>query len=190
MKKLIKEEWVLNKTIGSFIKEEVKIPDSRAEKLANLFDEGCEVAYVARYRKDVHNGMECDDIRKAFEIYKETRDLNKKVVSAVNSVVPKIENVYESQNVKDMLKACSDIGEVSEITKMYTGGGRKNKVALAKEKGYETYAQEILSGKFVDLEILSTRKAVPQDEIEENIVIIMADLLNKMESTVKAVNEM
>ncbi|CAB3408383.1 unnamed protein product [Caenorhabditis bovis] len=180
-KKAIKEEWVLNKNVEDFILDEVEVPVDRAKRICKLFDEGCEVAYVARYRGDVHGGLECEQVRHAFEAYKHAQELNRKVAKAMVNVSAKIEDSKEKSAVSEMIKSCSDAAEVVEITKLYSAGTRKTKASIARGLGFEELARQILDGKFV--------KFGDSDDSKEHLKISLADLMNKMEKTLKIVND-
>ncbi|KIH65469.1 hypothetical protein ANCDUO_04207 [Ancylostoma duodenale] len=67
------ERWLLDYTLEDVVTDEVSIPHRVASKLVRLFAEGNEVAYIARYRTDAHEGMSCDQIRQSFKIFNETK---------------------------------------------------------------------------------------------------------------------
>ncbi|KHJ76102.1 hypothetical protein OESDEN_15716 [Oesophagostomum dentatum] len=67
------ERWFLDYTLEDVLNEEVSISPRVASKLVKLFADGNEVAYIARYRGDAHEGMSCDQIRQSFKIFNETK---------------------------------------------------------------------------------------------------------------------
>ncbi|CAD6184518.1 unnamed protein product [Caenorhabditis auriculariae] len=185
-KKAVKDLWVLDKSISEFIEEEVAIDLPRAAKIVNLFKEGNEVAYVARYRGDVHGNMTCEQLRRAFEVFNEANNLNKKALKALNSIEAKIENSEEKQAVLSMIKACSDSNDITEVTKMYSSGGKKTKAAQARELGFEEVAREIIRGAHVDLARYVGEQTDSLEKVMEQVKISLADLLNKLQETVEA----
>ncbi|KAK6025092.1 hypothetical protein OSTOST_09022, partial [Ostertagia ostertagi] len=73
------------------------VPRRVASKLVKLFAEGNELAYIARYRGDAHEGMSCDQIRHSFKVFNETKELNKKVEKAIANVSTKIKSTADLQ---------------------------------------------------------------------------------------------
>lgn len=177
---LVQKEWVLQKSIEDFVSKEVEeLSKNQAHRLVGLLKNGCESAYIARYRGDVHGGLAPERIRKAMDAYFDALDLNKKVVSALSTVPPKVVGVREKQSVMERLKQCEDIEDVTDISKEFSSGTRKTKANLARELGLEPPAQSILSGDFVDLKRLVSKELKTVELVEENLKICLADLINR-----------
>uniref|UniRef100_A0A8R1E3E8 Tex_N domain-containing protein n=2 Tax=Caenorhabditis japonica TaxID=281687 RepID=A0A8R1E3E8_CAEJA len=182
---IIGKEWILQKPIETFIAEEIPLKPTQATRLCQLFKEGCESAYIARYRGDVHGGLPPEDIRKAMEAYLDAVELNKKVSNALTTVTAKVEGAGEKKMVAERLKACEDVQEVTEISKEFSTGGRKTKASVARELGLEPAAKSILDGEFVDLKAFISKEMKNLKDVEENLKICLADMINRNDEVKK-----
>ncbi|VDO66373.1 unnamed protein product [Heligmosomoides polygyrus] len=167
---------------------QTSVPYRVASKLVKLFSEGNEVAYIARYRGDAHEGMSCDQIRQSFKAFTETKELNKKVEKAIANVSSKINSDIDRQMAVERLKSAREPADILEVTQLYASS-RKTKASVAREMGLEEVARAILKGGTVHLaELVATKPELKNLKVvEENVVNAMADLLNKMPETVEAV---
>ncbi|EYB90712.1 hypothetical protein Y032_0215g2360 [Ancylostoma ceylanicum] len=182
------ERWLLDYTLEDVVTDEVSIPHRVASKLVRLFAEGNEVAYIARYRADAHEGMSCDQIRQSFKIFNETKELNKKVEKAIANVSSKIKNEGDLTIAVERLKSAREPADITEVTQLYASA-RKTKASIAREMGLEDVAQAILDGRSINLEHFVGSKPELKNlkVVEEHIANAMADLLNKMQETQDAV---
>ncbi|WKX91716.1 hypothetical protein Q1695_010052 [Nippostrongylus brasiliensis] len=182
------DSWFLDCTLEDAIMDETRVPYRVAAKLVKLFSDGNEVAYIARYRGDAHEGMSCDQIRQSFKVFNETKDLNKKVEKAITNVSSKIESDADRQVAVERLKSARETADITEVTQLYTST-RKTKASIAREMGLEEAARTILEGQVVDLPSLVGTKPELKNKkvVEENTQNALADLLNKMPQTVDAV---
>ncbi|ULU11964.1 hypothetical protein L3Y34_015370 [Caenorhabditis briggsae] len=183
---LIEKEWILNKPIEDFVLKEVReLTFNRARGLIALFKEGCETAYIARYREDVHGGLSPEKIRKAKDTYLAAVHLNSKVASSITTITGKLTGLDEKRAVTERLKGCDDMEEVSDITKEFAPGSRKTKANIARGLGLEGPALKVLNGEFVDFCSLITREMKTVRDVEENMKALVADLINKDEEVRK-----
>ncbi|KAK6729824.1 hypothetical protein RB195_006713 [Necator americanus] len=182
------EKWLLDCTLEDVLTDEVSIPHRVASKLVKLFAEGNEVAYIARYRADAHEGMSCDQIRHSFKVFNETKELNKKVEKAIANVTTKIKSEPDLKLAVERLKSSREIADINEITQLYASA-RKTKASIARELGLEEVAQGILEGKGFKLEQFAGSKPELKNLkiVEQHVANAMADLLNKMQETQDAV---
>uniref|UniRef100_A0A158P8P8 YqgFc domain-containing protein n=1 Tax=Angiostrongylus cantonensis TaxID=6313 RepID=A0A158P8P8_ANGCA len=158
------EKWLLDYTLEDALVDEVSVPYRVASRLVKLFADGREVAYIARYRGDAHEGMTCDQIRQSFKVFTDVKYV---------CHVP-FHFVQMARNVLSILFNCFCI-----MMKYYFS-----------EMGLEEVARDILEGKCVSLYMLigySKGLICGLKIVEENTANAMADLLNKMPETVEAV---
>ncbi|PIC12471.1 hypothetical protein B9Z55_028367 [Caenorhabditis nigoni] len=177
---LIEKEWVLHKPIEDFVLKEVReLASNRARGLIALFKQGCETAYIARYKESVHGGLSPEKIRKAKDAYLAAVHLNSKVDSTITAITGKLVGLDEKRAVTERLKACDDIEDVSDVTKEFAPGSRRTKANIARDLGLEVPALKILNGEFVDFSSLITREMKTVRDVEENMKALVADLINK-----------
>uniref|UniRef100_A0A1I7WS15 S1 motif domain-containing protein n=1 Tax=Heterorhabditis bacteriophora TaxID=37862 RepID=A0A1I7WS15_HETBA len=185
------DEWVLDCSLHELIADEVSIDYSIAGRVVELFNDGNEVAYVARYRKDACGDMTCDQLRRAFKTFNEAKELNKKVGKAIANLTTKIKSENEQKQAIKGLKSARELADVCDITQLYASG-RKTKADKARELGLEDVSRDILNGGIVEMSRLVNRSIGLKDieTVEENVVYIIAELLNKMSETIELVKKM
>ncbi|XGW19106.1 hypothetical protein V3C99_003151, partial [Haemonchus contortus] len=184
------ESWLLNYTLEDVVVDETAVPYRVASKLVKLFSEGNEVAYIARYRGDAHEGMSCDQIRQSFKVFMEAKELNKKVEKAIANVSTKIKSTADLQVALEQLKDARESADVLEVTHLYASA-RKTKAAIARELGLEEVAKVILQGQCVNLSRIVGSKPELKDmkTVVENVANALADLLNKLPETLEVVKK-
>uniref|UniRef100_A0A1I7T0Z2 S1 motif domain-containing protein n=1 Tax=Caenorhabditis tropicalis TaxID=1561998 RepID=A0A1I7T0Z2_9PELO len=176
----VEKEWILKNSIEYFVMKEVEeLKMSQVQKLVNLFKNGCESAYIARYKSDVHGGLAPERIRKGLDAYFDALDLNRKVVATTSTIITKVAGVSEKQNVIERLKVCEDIEEVAEISKEFSTGKRESKASKARDFGLEPPAQSILAGDCIDLRQFISNDLKTVLSVEEHLTICLADLMNR-----------
>lgn len=176
----LEKKWILSNRVENFVVKEVEeLTMTQASRLVNLVKEGCETAYIARYRGDVHGGLPPERIRKAIDAYYDAVELNKKVGAAITSITAKVVDSNEKQNVTERLLHCEDTEEVTEITKEFSTSTRKTKAKIARDFGLETPAQDILAGKFVDFKHCLSGDLKEISLVKEHLKICLADMINR-----------
>ncbi|EGT48472.1 hypothetical protein CAEBREN_05197 [Caenorhabditis brenneri] len=176
----VEKAWILSNPVNSFVVKEVEeLSITQASRLVNLIKEGCETAYIARYRGDVHGGLPPERIRKAIDAYFDAVDLNKKVGAAITSITTKIVDPNEKQTVTERLLLCEDTDEVAEIAKEFSTGTRRTKAKIARDFGLEPHAQDILAGKFVDFKHCLSGDLKEISLVKEHLKICLADMINR-----------
>ncbi|KAF1770473.1 hypothetical protein GCK72_002292 [Caenorhabditis remanei] len=178
--RVIEKDWILTNSLASFVEKAVKeLSGYRAVRLTSLFQDGCENAYIARYREDVHGGLQPEKIRKAKDAYLDALQLNAKVTSAITTITPKIAGAVAKQTVKERLIQCEDIDEVTDICKEFAVGARKTKANISRDLGLEPPATSILHGNFVDFNKFLSNELKSVKDVEEHMKVLVADLINK-----------
>ncbi|XGW19319.1 hypothetical protein V3C99_003276 [Haemonchus contortus] len=127
------ESWFLKYTLEDVVVDETAVPYRVASKLVKLFSDGNEVAYIARYRGDAHEGMSCDQIRQSFKVFMEAKELNKKLEKAIANVSTKIKSTADLQVALEQLKDARESADVLEVTHLYASA-RKTKAAVARTR--------------------------------------------------------
>ncbi|CAI4225225.1 unnamed protein product [Auanema sp. JU1783] len=188
---VMSKDWFLDVTLQQFVADESHIDTRKAINLVKLFEEGDEIAYIARYRGDAHGGLSCDQLRKTFETYKEAKDLNKKVEKALNVVESKITDPKEKSFAMNRLREAREPKDITDITQTYTSG-RKTKADKARELGLGSAAENILSGKTIALQSYINKKSDDLNtlkKVESNIVFCLSDAINRTPETVDFTKE-
>uniref|UniRef100_A0A914WVA3 Tex-like protein N-terminal domain-containing protein n=1 Tax=Plectus sambesii TaxID=2011161 RepID=A0A914WVA3_9BILA len=88
-------------TLAEYVAEECEISDEVADKLVAMFNDGKEVPFIARYRRNMTGDLEAEQVHQAFNAYKTARELKK---SAAN-IVRKLEGVSIDNCEKEIVIA-------------------------------------------------------------------------------------
>uniref|UniRef100_A0A1I7TNU5 S1 motif domain-containing protein n=1 Tax=Caenorhabditis tropicalis TaxID=1561998 RepID=A0A1I7TNU5_9PELO len=182
------KEWILNHTLTYFLVKAVKeLSSQRASGLANLFADGYETAYIARYRVDVHGGLRPEKIRKARDAYDDAIELNDKVSNAIGIILPGL--IGDAEIVETRLKNAENVGDVYRIKKEYTVEVTKHKTQLAREYGFEKPAREVLDGKSVNLREYLSKNVKNLSSAQDYLRYSFAEAINNSKEVKKYVEK-
>lgn len=132
-----KEERIIKR-----IAADLTLSDQRVSKAVTLLDEGNTVPFIARYRKEVTEGMDDEQLRLLSEKLTLYRNLEKsredvlRHLTELNVLTPELETAVQ---------AASTATELEDIYRPYRPK-KRTRATMAKEKGLEPLAQALLSG--------------------------------------------
>uniref|UniRef100_A0A914WSI9 Tex-like protein N-terminal domain-containing protein n=1 Tax=Plectus sambesii TaxID=2011161 RepID=A0A914WSI9_9BILA len=63
-------------TLAEYVAEECEISDEVADKLVAMFNDGKEVPFIARYRRNMTGDLEAEQVHQAFNAYKTARNIS------------------------------------------------------------------------------------------------------------------
>ena len=121
--------------------KELEEKEQFVENVVKLIDEGNTIPFIARYRKEMHGGMDDTKLRALFERLGALRNLEKRreeVLSAIDG----------QGKLTDELRAAIDTAStLSEIEDLYLPyrPKRRTRASIAKEKGLEPLALRLLA---------------------------------------------
>ena len=150
--------------------EEFNLKQEYAKNIIALLDEGCTVPFIARYRKEMHGS--CDDqvIREFADRLQYLRNLEKRKEEVKKSITEQEKWTIEIEKV---LSNARTLTEVEDIYRPYKPK-RKTRASVAKEKGLEPLALEILKQK-ISQEVAEIAKEYVN---EEKGVVTTDDAIN------------
>lgn len=125
---------------SNVLSKQFNIKEEYAANIINLLDEGNTIPFIARYRKEMHDSMDDQLIREFSEKLEYLRNLDKR-----REEIKKLIDEQEKLTVE--LSAAIDTAEtLSELEDIYRPyrPKRKTRASVAKEKGLEPLALEIL----------------------------------------------
>ena len=138
------------------IAQELSIPESKVNAVAELLDEGATVPFIARYRKEVTGSLDEVQIAGIRDRMEQLRELDKRREAIIKSI--KEQNKLTKELEEKIVKAAT----LSELEDIYLPfkPKRRTRATIAKEKGLEPLATGILNyeltnidaeaGKYVD----------------------------------------
>ena len=138
--------------IIKIIATELNKPENYVANVVKLYDEGCTIPFIARYRKEAHGAMEDSALRELEEKLIRLRNLEARKEEVIKSI--------DSQEklTDDLRKQIENARTLSEVEDIYRPfkQKRRTRAVIAKEKGLEPlaltfYMQDSKMGKIEDL---------------------------------------
>ncbi|MGN0455127.1 MAG: Tex family protein [Ruminococcus sp.] len=122
------------------LSKEFGIKKEYADNIINLLDEGNTIPFIARYRKEMHGSMDDQLIREFTEKLEYYRSLNKR-----REEIRELINAQEllTDEISASLDNAQTQSELEDIYRPYKPK-RKTRASVAKEKGLEPLAADIL----------------------------------------------
>ena len=124
------------KVLASEFKKEVW----QIENSVALMDEGCTIPFIARYRKEKTGELDDQILREIFDRLTYLRNLEQRKEEVIKSIT---EQEKMTDEIMDMLSRAKTLSEVEDIYRPFKPK-RKTRASVAKEKGLEPLAKEIL----------------------------------------------
>ncbi len=146
--------------IAEIIAKEIDKPLQYVVNVIKLYDEGCTIPFIARYRKEAHGGMDDTSLRTLEERLKYLRNLEARKAEVQKSIEE--QGKLTDELVKEIEKA-QTLSEVEDIYRPFKQK-RRTRASIAKEKGLEPLAMtiylqaaqaeapEVLAKKYIDSE--------------------------------------
>ena len=148
--------------IINIIAEELNIKEYQVEKTISLIDEGNTIPFIARYRKEVTGNLSDEVLRNLNDRLTYLRNLEKRKEEVKNSIVNQEKWTDEiAVNLENALT----LAEVEDIYRPYKQK-KKTRAIIAKQKGLEPLAQNILEQKD-NTPIMDIAKEFITDEVPD-----------------------
>ena len=126
----------MDETIIQILARELERPEQHVRNIIALLDEGNTVPFIARYRKELHVGMDDQLIRQLAERLQYLRNLQQRR----DEVRQSIENQGKlTDELSAAIDAAATLAEVEDLYRPYKQK-RRTRATMAKEKGLEPLA--------------------------------------------------
>ena len=126
----------MEETIIQILARELERPEQHVRNIIALLDEGNTVPFIARYRKELHGGMDDQLIRQLAERLQYLRNLQQRR----DEVRQSIENQGKlTDELSAVIDAAATLAEVEDLYRPYKQK-RRTRATMAKEKGLEPLA--------------------------------------------------
>ncbi len=135
------------------LSEEFKIKQEYAQNIIDLLDEGNTIPFIARYRKEMHGTLDDQTIRSISERLEYLRGMDKRT-QEVYSLIDGMGKMTDE--ISAALLQAKTLAEIEDIYRPYRPK-RRTRASVAKEKGLEPLAEEIMSLKDGDPEELAKK---------------------------------
>ena len=128
-------------TITEILAQELSCKETYIENVISLLDEGNTLPFIARYRKELHGGMDDTQLRTLEERLKYLRNLEERR----REVKTSIEN--QGKLTEDLVRAIDAAATLAEVEDLYRPykQKRRTRATMAREKGLEPLALLLFS---------------------------------------------
>ena len=128
-------------TIVQILSQELSCPEAYVENVIRLLDEGNTLPFIARYRKELHGGMDDTRLRTLAERLQYLRNLD----ARRQEVKTAIENQGKlTPDLAAAIDAAATLAEVEDLYRPYKQK-RRTRATVAREKGLEPLALLLFS---------------------------------------------
>lgn len=124
------------------IAEELQIRPDQVQAVVNLIDEGNTIPFIARYRKEAHGALNDEILRNLDERLTYLSNLEEKKSSVLASME---ELGVLTDDLKKKMEQAQTLAVIEDLYRPYRPK-RRTRATIAKEKGLEPLANEILLG--------------------------------------------
>ena len=152
--------------IAQLIANELGLKESKVEKTLKLLEEGATVPFIARYRKEVTGNLDEVEIAQIRDLKERFDDLEKRKKAIRKSLE---ERDLLSAELNQKIDECFSMTELEDIYLPYRPK-KRTKALIAKERGLEPLAKEIL--KQLDQRIDSHSYINPAKEVPNNDAVL------------------
>jgi uncharacterized protein len=143
------------------LSREFNISTKQIESTINLIDEGCTVPFIARYRKEVTGGLSDVILRELNDRLTYLRNLEKRKEEVIRIIE---EQGKLTEELRDKILRAKVLQKVEDLYRPYQQK-RRTRATIAKEKGLEPFALDILKGIIDDLENESKKYIDEEKEV-------------------------
>ncbi|VDN93085.1 unnamed protein product [Brugia pahangi] len=161
-------------------------PSNVARSLVQLFEDGCEVPFIARYRRHLIDGATPDDLRHAVETFKNAKHVyHSKAEKLLKRADAEIENDALKKSVKDALSKTMDAAELDCLFEPFKTAKKGSLASRAVELGVDEICQRLYRGEYVNLQrfVHSKPELNTLAKVEEETVHLLSHELHRLEET-------
>ena len=168
----------MNTEIIKTMSIELNISEKQIENVLSLLQEGATVPFIARYRKEKTDGLNEDQIREISKVYEYQMNLQQRKEDVIRLID---EKGMLTEDLRNQILKAEKLSEVEDYYRPFKEK-KKTKASVAKAKGLEPFALDILklsrqfdleaaAQKYLNEEVLTIEDAiqVAKDIIAEQI---------------------
>ncbi|HPQ07950.1 MAG TPA: Tex family protein [Bacteroidia bacterium] len=163
------------------IAEQINITEKQVNATLQLFEEGCTIPFISRYRKEKTGGL--DEVQ-----ISNIKDLFEKLVALENrrqSILSSIEDQGKlTDELKNKILAAETLQQLEDLYLPYKPK-KKTRASVAREKGLEPLALQILNQEITNIEDEAQKYIDPEkqlnstDDVLQGARDIIAEIINE-----------
>lgn len=138
----------MDQNLIAYVASNLKIKKEQVEATLKLLDEGNTIPFIARYRKEVTNGLDEEQIRLVQEQYQYQKNLQERKEDVIRLIDAQGKL---NDELKARIMACEKLSAIEDIYRPYQQK-RKTKASVAIAKGLQPLADAILKGDELQLD--------------------------------------
>ena len=165
--------------ITNYIRQRLDLSVPAIENTLKLFNEGCTIPFIARYRKEMTGNLDETQIEKISKYHKEFQELEKRRTSILNTLK---EQEVLTDELRARIEKAEDLTTLEDLYLPYKKT-RKTKADKARENGLEPLARIIMAQNSRDLEEQASRfinkEVNSEEEALEGARHIIAEWINE-----------
>lgn len=154
--------------IIEIIKAKLALDEKSIKNVIKLLDEGCTIAFIARYRKDLTNNASDETLLKFQELYEYTQKLLKRKEEIINILK---EKEALTPSLEKMLDSAMTLTQLEDIYEPFKGV-KSTKADMAYKNGLEGLANIISCMKYSKEEIALKAKSFLNENVKETALAI------------------
>ena len=167
------------------VAKKLQLKDIQVEKTLKLLEQGCTVPFISRYRKNITEGLDEEQIAKIEELYKYNVELEKRKEAILNILE---ENKLLTDELKLKIQNASTKQELENIYEPFKIG-KKTKASEAIAMGLLPLAEKIMSETSQDFNVFNeckkyfNDKLTTTEQVIEQVKYIIAQIISQDIST-------
>lgn len=175
----------MNNEIINLVAEQLNISPTQVNTVLSLLQEGNTVPFIARYRKEMTKGLDEEEI---FAIYKEY-DYGLKLNERKEAVIRLIdEKGLLTESLQKQIEGCSKLVDVEDLYLPFKEK-KKTLATIAKKKGLEPLANEILLYKQFDASNYLSDEVIDVEDALEGARHIISEIVSENVETRKYIRK-
>lgn len=167
------------------VAKKLQLKDIQVEKTLKLLEQGCTVPFISRYRKNITEGLDEEQIAKIEKLYKYDVELEKRKEAILNILE---ENKLLTDELKLKIQNASTKQELENIYEPFKIG-KKTKASEAIAMGLLPLAEKIMSETSQDFNVFNeckkyfNDKLTTTEQVIEQVKYIIAQIISQDIST-------
>ena len=126
--------------INKILTEEFKLKQEQVDAVTTMLDNGDTIPFIARYRKEITGSLDDETLRKLYDRREYLKNLNDRMETVISSID---EQGKLTEELKSQIENVKTLTELEDLYRPYKPK-KKTRATIAKEKGLEPLANELL----------------------------------------------
>ncbi|KOC60832.1 S1 RNA-binding domain-containing protein 1 [Habropoda laboriosa] len=163
-----------------YVSEVNNVEKHIAANVVKLFNDDNTIPFIARYRRNMTNGMEADKLR----ALKESLDQAKSIKQRASTILKSIDKLGQwSPSIYSAVVSAKSLDDLEHIYSLFKPASKRSLAERAKEIGLGPISDLIIQGQTLPplSSMIDSNKSglKTEQEIKDGIIHIVADILNK-----------